>query len=62
MTENYNIIVEQEKSTVVALYEHQQEIVSILDKFESAIQSIEEELALRKKQYEYYREKLLTFN
>lgn len=39
----------------------QQEIVSILDKFESAIQTLEEELALRKKQYEYYREKLLTF-
>lgn len=42
--------------------EKQQEIVSILDKFESTIQTIEEELALRKKQYEYYREKLLTFN
>lgn len=42
--------------------ERQQEIVSILDKFESAIQTLEEELALRKKQYEYYREKLLTFN
>ncbi|MCQ2239105.1 MAG: restriction endonuclease subunit S [Bacteroidaceae bacterium] len=42
--------------------QRQQEIVSILDKFESAIQTLEEELALRKKQYEYYREKLLTFN
>lgn len=42
--------------------DRQQEIVSILDKFESAIQTLEEELALRKKQYEYYREKLLTFN
>lgn len=42
--------------------ECQQEIVSILDKFESVIQTLEEELALRKKQYEYYREKLLTFN
>ena len=39
----------------------QQSIVSKLDAFESLISSLKEEIALRQKQYEYYREKLLTF-
>ena len=39
----------------------QQEIVSKLDVFEKLIQSLEQEIKLRKQQYEYYREKLLTF-
>ena len=39
----------------------QQEIVNILDTFESMIANIKEEIELRQKQYEYYREKLLTF-
>ncbi|MCQ2202351.1 MAG: restriction endonuclease subunit S [Bacteroidales bacterium] len=39
----------------------QQEIVSSLDTFESLISNIKQELDARKKQYEYYREKLLTF-
>ena len=39
----------------------QQEIVDILDTFESMIANIKEEIELRQKQYEYYREKLLTF-
>lgn len=39
----------------------QQEIVSTLDTFESLITNIKQELDARKKQYEYYREKLLTF-
>lgn len=39
----------------------QQEIVDILDTFESMITNIKEEIELRQKQYEYYREKLLTF-
>lgn len=33
----------------------------ILDAFESYIQDMEKLIALRQKQYEYYREKLLTF-
>lgn len=41
--------------------ERQQEIVSTLDTFESLISNIKQELDARKKQYEYYREKLLTF-
>ena len=41
--------------------EVQQSIVEKLDAFESLISSLKEEIALRQKQYEYYREKLLTF-
>lgn len=40
----------------------QQSIVEKLDAFESLIPSLKEEIALRQKQYEYYREKLLTFD
>ena len=39
----------------------QRRIVTILDSFESSIKNLEEQLALREKQYEYYRNKLLTF-
>ena len=43
----------------------QQRIVSILDKFEALTTSISEglpkEIALRRKQYEYYRNQLLSF-
>ena len=39
----------------------QQHIVEVLDTFTDAIGNLEEELALREKQYEYYREKLLSF-
>lgn len=45
--------------------EEQERIVSILDKFDTLTTSISEglpkEIALRKKQYEYYRDRLLTF-
>lgn len=39
----------------------QHRIVSILDTFESSIQNLEAQLEQREKQYEYYRNKLLTF-
>lgn len=39
----------------------QQEIVDKLDTFETLISNIKQEIELRQKQYEYYREKLLTF-
>lgn len=39
----------------------QQRIVSILDTFEASIRNLEAQLAERQKQYEYYRNKLLTF-
>ena len=45
--------------------EKQQEIVSILDRFDSLCNDISEglpaEIEARKKQYEYYRDKLLSF-
>ena len=41
--------------------QEQSRIVSILDTFEASIKNLEEQLALREKQYEYYRNKLLTF-
>ncbi len=39
----------------------QQRIVSYLDTFEASISNLEAQLAQRQKQYEYYRNKLLTF-
>lgn len=55
---NYNL-----KSTVIPVpsFKEQQRIVSILDTFEASIQNIETQLKEREKQYEYYRNKLLTF-
>lgn len=41
--------------------ERQSSIVSTLDKFESYITKLEKMIVLRQKQYEYYREQLLTF-
>ena len=42
--------------------EKQNEIVDILDKFEASIQNLGFQLSQREKQYEYYRNKLLTFD
>lgn len=41
--------------------EDQSRIVSILDTFEASITNLEQQLAQRERQYEYYRSKLLTF-
>ena len=41
--------------------QEQQRIVDILDTFEASIQNLEAQLSQREKQYEYYRNKLLTF-
>ena len=41
--------------------QEQQRIVNILDTFEASIQNLEAQLKEREKQYEYYRNKLLTF-
>ena len=41
--------------------EEQSRIVSILDIFEASIANLEAQLSQREKQYEYYRNKLLTF-
>ena len=46
----------------VPTLEDQSRIVSILDTFEASIQNLEAQLKQRQKQYEYYRNKLLTFD
>ncbi len=43
------------------LFEQQSRIVSILDTLEATIANLEQQLIHRQKQYEYYRNKLLTF-
>lgn len=48
-------------SIYIPSLQRQKEIVEILDTFEALISNIKQELEARKKQYEYYREKLLTF-
>ena len=48
-------------SVPVLSLSEQQRIVSILDTFEASIQNLEAQLKEREKQYEYYRNKLLTF-
>lgn len=55
---NYNL-----KNTTIPLpsLREQQRIVSILDTFEASIHNLEQQLAQREKQYEFYRNKLLTF-
>ena len=58
--EQFNLIAEQENTTVPPLFE-QQRIVSILDTFEASISNLEAQLEQRQKQYEYYRNQLLTF-
>lgn len=55
MSELYNHIIP------IPSLKRQQEIVTTLDTFESLITNLKKEIAARKKQYEYYREKLLTF-
>jgi len=51
------------KSLLIALpsISEQERIVSILDTFEASISNLEAQLEQRQKQYEYYRNKLLTF-
>ena len=55
---NYNL-----KNTSISIppLSEQQRIVSILDTFEASISNLEAQLEQRQKQYEYYRNQLLTF-
>lgn len=46
---------------IVPSLPEQRRIVSILDTFEASIANLEQQLAQRERQYEYYRNKLLTF-
>ena len=56
----YNYNLKNTEIPVPSLSE-QSRIVSILDTFEASIANLEAQLELREKQYEYYRNKLLTF-
>jgi type I restriction enzyme S subunit len=42
--------------------QEQNRIVTILDTFEASIANLEQQLTHRQKQYEYYRNMLLTFD
>lgn len=55
---NYNL---KNATIYVPTLQAQSRIVSILDTFEQSIANLEEQLAMREKQYEYYRENLLRF-
>ena len=59
---NHNII---KIKIPIPSFEEQERIVSILDKFDTLTSSITEglphEIELRQKQYEYYRDMLLSF-
>ena len=55
---NYNL---KHTSISIPPLSEQQRIVSILDTFEASISNLEAQLAQRQKQYEYYRNQLLTF-
>ena len=58
---NINANYVKSKSIQVPPLSEQQRIVDILDKFEASILNLEAQLSQRDKQYEYYRNKLLTF-
>ena len=51
----------KELDIAIPSHKDQSRIVSILDTFEASIQNLEAQLKEREKQYEYYRNKLLTF-
>ncbi len=55
---NYNL---KNATIYVPSLQAQSRIVSILDTFEQSISNLEEQLAMRERQYEYYRNQLLTF-
>ena len=59
----YNINSEKIKNYPIPIpsKHRQQQIVSQLDTFTTLIDKLKREIALRQKQYEFYREKLLTF-
>lgn len=63
---NLNLRQLNDFSIPIPSLEEQQRIVDILDRFDKLCNDLSEglpaEIAARQKQYEYYRDKLLTFN
>lgn len=62
---NLNADIVRDIDIIIPTLEKQQEIVSVLDRFDSLCNDISEglpaEIEARQKQYEYYRDKLLSF-
>ena len=58
---NLNSDIVKDTPIPVPSLSEQQQIVSILDTFEASIQNLEAQLSQREKQYEYYRNILLSF-
>ncbi|MBO7138667.1 MAG: restriction endonuclease subunit S [Bacteroidaceae bacterium] len=58
---NINANYVKSKSFFLPSLSEQSRIVSFLDTFEASISNLEAQIAAREKQYEYYRNKLLTF-
>ena len=58
---NLNSDIVRETPIIIPSLDEQSRIVSILDTFEASIANLETQLKEREKQYEYYRNKLLTF-
>ena len=58
---NINSNYVKSKTILIPSFDEQSRIVSILDTFEASISNLEAQLKEREKQYEYYRNKLLTF-
>ena len=59
---NLNSDIVKETLIPIPSKEEQSRIVGILDQFEAIIDNLEAQLKAREKQYEYYRNKLLTFD
>ena len=59
---NINANYVKSRTIILLPLAEQQRIVSILDTFEASIANLEQQLSLRQKQYEYYRNMLLTFD
>ena len=59
---NINANYVKSRTIILLPLAEQQRIVSILDTFEASIANLEQQLTHRQKQYEYYRNMLLTFD
>ena len=62
---NLNADIVRDIEIIIPSFEEQERIVSILDKFEAIVNDLSNglpaEIEARQRQYEYYRDKLLTF-
>ena len=59
---NLNTDIVKDTPIPVPSFDEQKHIVEILDQFEASVRNMKEQVIQREKQYEYYRNKLLTFD